>query len=120
MRNLLEAQEKGDSRAKLAIDIFCYRLKKYIGAYLAALGNTDAVVFTGGIGENNAFVRGESLAGLESLGIEIDPAKNQSALPGKETLISKDSSRIEVYVIPTNEELQIALDTFKITSNHTG
>jgi len=120
MRNLIEAQEKGDSRAKLAIDIFCYRLKKYVGSYLAALGNTDAIAFTGGIGENNAFIRAESVRGLENLGIEIDPVKNQSAASGKESLISKDSSRIKVYVIPTNEELQIALDTFEITRKRIG
>jgi len=120
MRNLIEAREKGDSRAKLAIDIFCYRLKKYVGSYLAALGNTDAIAFTGGIGENNAFIRAESVRGLENLGIEIDPEKNKAAASGKESLISKDSSRVKVYVIPTNEELQIALDTFEITRGHIG
>jgi acetate kinase len=115
MRNLFEAKEKGDDRAKVAIEIFCYRLKKYIGAYLAALGKTDAIVFTGGIGEHNARVRQESLKGLESLGIEIDQERNESAIKSEEAQISKDTCAVKVYVIPTNEELQIALDTFELT-----
>jgi acetate kinase len=117
MRNLFEAREKGDEKAKVAIDIFCYRLKKYIGAYLAVLGKTDAVIFTGGIGEHNAAIRRESLQGLESLGLEIDQERNESAVKSEEAEISKDSSAVKVYVIPTNEELQIALDTFELTRN---
>jgi acetate kinase len=113
MRNLIEAQTRGDLRARIAIDIFCYRIRKYIGSYLAVLGSTDAVVFTGGIGENNAMVRSEALKGLQPLGIEIDSARNESAR-GLEAQISADSSRVKVYVIPTNEELQIANDTFAI------
>lgn len=114
MRNLLVAREKGEERAKIAIDIFCYRLKKYIGSYLAILGKTDAIVFTGGIGENNFQVRFESLKGLEQLGIEIDEQVNAGLSGGQEALISKDNSPVKVFVIPTNEELQIALDTFAL------
>ncbi len=112
MRNLTAAREKGDEKAKLAIDIFCYRLKKYIGSYLAVLGKTDAIVFTGGIGENNSLVRLESLKGLEHLGIEIDERVNANLPLRQEIRISNNSSRIKVFVIPTNEELQIALNTF--------
>jgi len=114
MRNLVEAQARGDLRARLAIDIFCYRIRKYVGSYLAVLGSTDAIIFTGGIGENNAMIRRESLKGLQPLGIEIDPGRNDAA-QRSDRLISTDASRIKVYVIPTNEELQIAHDTFALS-----
>ncbi len=114
MRNLFVAQEKGEERARIAIDIFCYRLKKYIGAYMAALGKTDAIVFTGGIGENNSQVRFESIKGLEQLGINIDEKANAELASAAESLITKPDSPVKVYVIPTNEELQIALDTFAL------
>ncbi len=117
MRNLFEAQEKGDERAKIAIDIFCYRLKKYIGSYLAVLGKTDAIVFTGGIGENNFRVRFESLKGLEQLGVKIDEQANAALPCAREARISLDDSPVKVFVIPTNEELQIALDTFAFAKN---
>ncbi|MCU0650806.1 MAG: acetate kinase [Candidatus Omnitrophica bacterium] len=113
MRNLVEAQARGDLRAKTAIEIFCYRIRKYIGAYMAALARTDAIIFTGGIGENNSMIRKEVLSGLESLGIEIDAARNEKAVK-TEAMISTDSSRTKVYVIPTNEELQIAHDTYEL------
>ena len=116
MRNLIEAMNKGEQRAKVAVEIFCYRVKKYIGSYLAVLGKTDAIVFTGGIGENNALVRAESIAGLQSLGIEVDAARNEQAVRGFEGRISTDNSRTGVFVIPTNEELQIAYDAFEISS----
>jgi acetate kinase len=114
MRNLCAAQEKGEERAKIAIDIFCYRLKKYIGAYMAVLAHTDALVFTGGIGENNSQVRFESLNGLEQLGVKLDDKANAALAGGVESLITKPDSPVKVYVIPTNEELQIALDTFAL------
>jgi acetate kinase len=114
MRNLIEAQSRGDLRARTAIDIFCYRLRKYIGSYLAVLGSTDAIIFTGGIGENNAMIRSEALKGLQPLGIEVNAGRNEAA-QGTEALISADASRVKVYVIPTNEELQIAHDTFEIS-----
>ncbi|MFA5362921.1 MAG: acetate kinase [Candidatus Omnitrophota bacterium] len=114
MRNLLAEKEKGNERAALAIDIFCYRIRKYIGAYMAVLGNTQGIVFTGGIGENNPFVRKESLSGLESIGIEISDERNKRAIKGVEAEASKDESRVKVLVIPTNEELSIAQDTYEI------
>jgi acetate kinase len=114
MRNLVEAQGRGDLRARIAIDIFCYRIRKYIGSYLAVLGTTDAIIFTGGIGENNAMIRREALKGLQPLGIELDPGRNDAAAR-VDTLISSDASRVKVYIIPTNEELQIANDTFTMS-----
>lgn len=115
MRDLL-AKERQDARAKLAIEIFCYRLKKYIGAYLAVLGDTNAIIFTGGIGENNPCIREEALSGMQGLGIELEPQLNSSAINGFSGLISKETSRVKVYVIPTNEELAIAQDTYKIAT----
>jgi acetate kinase len=96
--------------------MFYYRLKKYIGSYMAALGKTDAIVFTGGIGENNAATRSRSLSGLEPLGVLVDEQKNDSAVHGFEGPIHAVSSQVMVYVIPTNEELQIACDTYEITN----
>ena len=113
MRELMAAAEKGDEQAKLAIDVFCYRVKKYIGAYSATLGHVDGVVFTGGIGENSAEVRARSCEGLCELGIQIDSEHNK-AVAGKEAEISTPDSRVRVMVIPTNEELLIARDTFRV------
>ena len=113
MRELLaEEREHNDRRSTLAIDLFCGRVRRYIGAYLAELNGADAVVFTGGIGENSAVIRARICAGLSWLGIDLDPVANGQAL-GLEGLISKPSSRVAVYVIPTNEELLIARDTFR-------
>jgi acetate kinase len=114
MRELLaEAHENNDRRALLAIEIFCYRARKYIGAYLAAMGGADAVIFTGGIGENSAEVRAKICAGLEWLGLELDKERNAEHHDGREGLISKDDSRLAAYVIPTDEELLIARDTVR-------
>ena len=112
MRELMAASAKGDEQAKLAIDVFCYRIKKYIGSYSAALGHVDGLVFTGGIGENSPVIRAQACEGLRELGIEIDPERNAS-LVGKEGEISTDGTRVRVMVIPTNEELLIARDTFR-------
>ncbi|TBR17002.1 acetate kinase [bacterium] len=117
MRNIIESDEKGNKEAGLAVDIFCYRLRKYIGSYMAVLGNTYAIVFTGGIGENNARVRQETLAGMSSLGIEIDSEANRKASKGFEGKISKEGSKVKIYVIPTNEEVCIARDTYEIASS---
>ncbi len=112
MRELLdEERENNDRRARLAIDIFCYRARKYIGAYLAAMGGADAIVFTGGIGENSADVRARICDGLEWMGLELDAERNASHHGGREGVISKDGSRLSAYVIPTDEELLIARDT---------
>jgi len=111
-RDLIAAAAEGDKQAQLAIDVFCYRLKKYIGAYTATLGHVDGLIFTGGIGENAVLVREKTCEGLAEIGIEIDPARNQEVI-GKEGAISTDASRVRVMVIPTNEELLIARDTFR-------
>ena len=113
MRELIDAAAKGDAQSETAIDSFCYRLRKYIGAYTAVLGHVDGLVFTGGIGENSPLVREKTCQGLAELGYEIDPARNQQAV-GKSSEISAASSRIRVFVIPTNEELLIARDTFRV------
>lgn len=114
MRELLaEAREENDRRSELAIEIFCYRARKYIGAYLAAMNGADAVVFTGGIGENSPEVRARICDGLQWIGIELDEEVNRSHTGGREGLISKEGSRPSVYVIPTDEELLIARDTVR-------
>lgn len=114
MRELLEEDtEKQDRRARLAIDIFCNRVKKYIGAYLAAYGGPDAMVFTGGIGENSPRIRQQICTGFDWLGLQLDAEKNAIMINGKEGQISTPQSRIKAYVIPTNEELLIARDTLR-------
>lgn len=114
MRELLaEAREENDRRSELAIEIFCYRARKYIGAYLAAMNGADAVVFTGGIGENSPEVRARICDGLQWIGIELDEKLNRSHTGGREGLISGEGSRPSVYVIPTDEELLIARDTVR-------
>jgi acetate kinase len=113
MKDILEERDRGNRQAKLALDLFCYRLRKYIGAYLAVLGGADALVFTAGIGENSPVVRELSCRGLEGLGIAIDPVKNHQAV-GVEGEISAKDSRIRIFVVPTNEELVIATDTMEI------
>ncbi len=114
MRELLaEARENNDRRARLAIEIFCYRARKYIGAYLAAMGGAEAIVFTGGIGEGSAEIRTMICNGLEWIGVELDPERNSAHYGGQEGLITKDDSRVAAYVIPTDEELLIARDTVR-------
>ncbi len=95
---------------------FANRARKYIGAYLAALDGADAIVFTGGIGENSPKVRADICKGLAWLGIELDPERNVTHSAGLEGLISAEKSRVAVYVIPTNEELLIARDTVRVVS----
>lgn len=118
MRDLLaEEQEHQDRRAGLAIDLFCGRVRKYIGAYLAELGGADAIVFTGGIGENSAVIRKRILSGLGFLGIGLDDSLNEKMVAGKEGEISGGQSKVRVLVIPTNEELLIARDTVRCVKN---
>lgn len=112
MREILNEMKNGDRKATYAFDVFCYRVRKYIGAYAAAMGGVDAVVFTGGIGENSWEVRKASCENLEYLGITIDDDLNRSS--EKEKTITTPDSRTKVLVIPTNEELVIALDTHAI------
>ena len=115
MRELLaEAHEHDDRRARLAIEIFCYRARKYIGAYLAGMGGANAVVFTGGIGENAALIRSRISDGLQWLGMHIDAAANERTVDAAEGRISTDDSRLHAWVIPTNEELLIARDTARL------
>lgn len=113
MRDLLAEAADGDVRCQQAIDVFCYRVKSYIGRYMAVLGGADAVVFTAGIGTFAAPIRAQVLDGLGGLGIVLDPAANDHA-NGKEALISTADSPVQAWVIPTNEELVIALDTEKL------
>lgn len=114
MRELLaEAREENDRRSELAIEIFCYRARKYIGAYLAAMNGADAIVFTGGIGENSPEVRARICDGLQWIGLELHEELNRLHTGGREGLISREGSRPAVYVIPTDEELLIARDTVR-------
>lgn len=112
LRDVESAAEKGDAHAKLAEDVLNYGVKKFIGAYAAAMGGIDVLVFTAGVGENSASTRAAVCGGLEFLGIKIDPAKND--MRGKEMDISADGSKVRVLVIPTNEELMIARDTKRL------
>lgn len=115
MRDLLEEEiEHQDRRASLAINIFCNRIKKYIGAYLAELNGADAICFTGGIGENSPEIRKRCLSNLDFVGIKLDEELNNRAVGVKEMKISAEDSKIEVYVIATNEELLIARDTLRV------
>lgn len=113
-RDVEKAMAEGNERAKLTYSMLCYQIKKYVGAYSAAMGGLDAVVFTAGIGEHSPYIRAKALSGLEYLGIEIDESRNDFGHSGSPVKISKDSSRVAVYMIPTNEELVIAEDTEKI------
>ncbi|MEJ7619103.1 MAG: acetate kinase [Pyrinomonadaceae bacterium] len=114
MRELLdEAHEHNDRRALLAIELFCYRARKYIGAYLAAAGGADALIFTGGIGENSAEIREHICRGLEWMGVQLDADRNAQHTGGREGEITSDAARLKVFVIPTDEELLIARDTVR-------
>jgi acetate kinase len=115
MRELRAAIATGNERAKLALDIFIYRIKKYIGAYAAALGGVDILMFTGGIGENVDLVREQVCKDLEFMGIKIDTAKNLE-IHGDEAIISTPDSKVTVMVVPTDEEYMIASDTMKIVN----
>ncbi len=111
-RDLHEAAEAGNERAALAIDIFCYRVKRFIGDYSAVLGGMDAVIFTAGVGENNSIAREKIVANMEYLGIKIDKEKN--TIRGKEIDISTPDAKVKTLVIPTNEELAIARETIQV------
>ncbi|MFI5753932.1 acetate kinase [Streptomyces sp. NPDC051569] len=117
MREIRRRVEEGDERAKLAFDVYIHRLKKYIGAYSAVLGRVDAVVFTAGVGENAAEVREASVAGLEQLGLAVDAGRN-AVRSGEPRIISPDSARVVVAVVPTDEELEIAQQTFALVSDN--
>ena len=108
-RDLCAARDQGNERAALALDLFNYGVKKYIGAYAAAMGGVDAVIFTAGVGENDAQQRMAIASGLEFMGVKMDPDANN--IRGKEAIISAIDSKVKVLLIPTNEELMIALET---------
>lgn len=112
MREIEEKAAEGNERAQLGLDMYAYRVKKYIGSYAAALGGTDIIVFTGGIGENASETRLDICKDMEYMGVEIDMEKNSCR--GKEQIISTDSSKVKVMVVPTDEELVIARDTYEI------
>ncbi len=115
MRELLaEELEHEDRRARLAIEIFCYRARTYIGGYLAAMNGADAIVFAGGIGENSPEVRKRILDGLQWMGIAVNEDRNASMVRGREGVISTEDSRVTAWVIPTDEELLIARDTMRL------
>ncbi len=116
MREIMTEMENGNERAKLGMEMFHYRIKKYIGSYAAAMGGVDMVVFTGGIGENSDYTRAEIAKGFEFLGLEFDAEKNKG-IRGKEKIISRDTSKVKVLIVPTNEELVIAEDTKEIIEN---
>ena len=114
MRDIIDEVEKGNSAAQLALDVYCYRVRKYIGAYAAALGGFDGLVFTAGVGENSPLVREKSCENLEFLGIKIDPQKNDQATGRQAREIQTGDSKVKVFCIPTNEELVIATDTKRV------
>ena len=118
MRTLIERSREGDQRAKLAIDVFCHRVKKYVSAYYGLLNGATAVIFTGGIGENAVPIRSQICESLDSLGIVLDDEKNEAA-SGVEMEISAKKGATAVWVIPTNEELMIARDTYRCIQAHT-
>jgi acetate kinase len=112
MRDALQREAGGDARARLALDVYTYRIRKYIGAYVAALGRVDAIVFTAGVGENSPEIRKRACQGLEALGIQLDEGRNRA--PGKGARpVHRDGAPIAVWVVPTNEELEIAEQTLQ-------
>lgn len=111
-RDLAKASAEGNERAAIAIEMFCYGVKKYIGSYAAAMGGVDAIVFTAGIGENDFVVRSKCVEGLEYMGVKLDSELNK--FRGKEMRLSTADSSVEVWCVPTNEELMIAFDTFEL------
>ena len=115
MRDLLaEVAETGDRRARLAIELFCYRVRKYVGAYVAALGGADAVIFTGGIGTNSPEIRRRAVEGLDRLGLTLNDERNAAMVDGHTGEITEPGCTLRAYVIPTDEELLIARDTYRI------
>jgi acetate kinase len=115
MRDLVGAAESGDERSALALDVYAHRIRSYVGAYAAQLGRVDAIVFTAGVGENAAAVRVRALAGLEGFGVEVDAARNAERRRDARR-ISPDGARVDVLVVPTNEELEIARQTLEVVA----
>jgi len=113
LREVLKKQEQGNENARLALEMYCYRIKKYVGAYVAVLEKVDAVVFTAGVGENSSWVRVKCLAGLKALGIQLDSSKNDQQVSDIRELQTTES-KTKILVVPTNEELAIAQQTFRL------
>lgn len=116
VRDLEEKAKGGEKKAKLALDMFAYRVRKYIGSYLAVLNGADCIIFTGGIGENGAAMRKRICENMEAIGVKIDDKKNEAAFGGKEMDISTSDSKVKILVVPTNEEGSIAADTYSIVT----
>jgi acetate kinase len=116
LRDIRARQLKGEAQAQLALEMYTYRLKKYIGAYCAVLGRVEALVFTAGVGENSAYVRWYACQGLENLGIRLDAQKNERGVIAKVTEIQATDSLIKVLIIPTNEELEVANQTLALVT----
>lgn len=116
MRDVEQAAENGNQRAQIALDMYAYRVKKYIGAYSAAMGGVDLLVLTGGIGENDCLTRKKILENFDFLGIDFDPGRNEN-IRGREAILTRPGSKIVAMVMPTNEELVIAMDTYNIVNN---
>jgi acetate kinase len=112
LRDVLEREARGDDRARLAVDVYVHRIRKYVGAYTAVLGRVDALVFTAGVGENSPDVRERVCAGLEGLGIRIDPERNRAASSDVRS-IDDGEGAVRLLVVPTNEELEIAEQTLR-------
>ncbi|MFA6091844.1 MAG: acetate kinase [Elusimicrobiota bacterium] len=118
MRELLAKEASADGhRAKLALDLFCARVRQYVGAYFADMGGADAIVFTGGIGERATPIRKRICEGLSSLGLHLDDSANEKAAPGECVRITRQDSRLHAWIIPTNEELMIARDTYEVVGS---
>ena len=117
MREVLGLMERGDAQAREAIDLWSWRARHYLGGYLAQLGGLDAIAFTGGIGENSAFLRSEVCRGLEQLGITVDSQLNRDGIEG-ERKISTPGGLVEAWVIPTDEELHIARQSVSLLAAH--
>ena len=113
MREIESANDEGNERAKLALDMYSYRIKKYVGAYAAAMGGCDIIVFTAGVGENQASMREDVCKNMEYMGVKLDVEKNKT-IRGEEAIISTPDSKVTVCVIPTDEELMIATDTMNL------
>lgn len=116
LREVLGLEQAGDEHARLALEIYCYRIRKYIGAYIAALGGLDALVFTAGVGENSPVVRSRICAGLEALGIAVDPEFNHRS-PEPVNEIGRCEQAVRVLAVRTNEELQIARETVSVLTS---
>ena len=115
MRDVHDAVEKGDEAARTAVEVYCHRIRSYVGAYYAQLGRVDAIAFTAGIGENDDIVRIGALSGLERLGIAVDAERNEGRKKA-ECVISPDGSEVTVFVVPTNEELEIARQAVEVVA----